>query len=278
MATQVKTRPAKDAGARSTGGGKAAAGARLSPEQLVEVLELLRGATSVELKLMVSDSQRGVIRRLGFDPVEAQPRQVYFFDTPDLQLNKAGVIVRARRSQGGKGDTVIKLRPIDPATVNAELRHDAAFKIEVDVMPGGYVCSGSAKGRCSGQDVLDVADGNAPLESIFSRNQLEFYAAHAPGGLSMDALVPLGPTFLLRLKHQPKRFNRPIVVEMWLYPDGSRVLEMSTKGEPQEAFQLGAEFREFIITCGIELGNQAATKTNSAIAYYSKHLGPTRAR
>ena len=97
MATQVKTRPAKDAGARSTGGGKAGAGARLSPEQLVEVLELLRGATSVELKLMVSDSQRGVIRRLGFDPVEAQPRQVYFFDTPDLQLNKAGVIVAGMR-------------------------------------------------------------------------------------------------------------------------------------------------------------------------------------
>jgi hypothetical protein len=245
---------------------------RLSPDKLVEALELLKDATSVELKLMVADTQSSVIRRLGFDPVEAQPRQVYFFDTPDLKLNKAGLIVRARRSAGGKGDTVVKLRPIDPTSINAELRHDAAFKVEIDFMPGGYVCSGSAKGRCSAQDVLDVADDEAPLESIFNRNQLEFYAAHAPGGLSMDELVPLGPTFLLRLRHQPKRFDRPVTVELWLYPDGSRILEMSTKGEPQEAFQLGAEFRAFIIGSGLRIGNQAVTKTNSALSYFSKHL------
>jgi hypothetical protein len=254
MEAQVEAKRAKRAVA------KGAKDNRLSPEQLAEVLELLRGATSVELKLMVPDTQRSTIRRLGFDPVEAEPRQVYFFDTPDLQLNKAGLIVRARRSARGKGDTVVKLRPIDPASINAELRHDAAFKIEVDVMPGAYVCSGSAKGRCSAQDVLDVTDGSAPLESIFNRNQLEFYAAHAP--------------FLLRLRHQPKRFDRPIIVEMWLYPDGSRVLEMSTKGDPQEAFQLGAEFRAFISSCGLTLGSQAATKTNSALAYFSKHLEP----
>lgn len=266
MDARVKTKPATRAPANGV------KSHRLSPEQLVEVLGLLKDATSVELKLMVPDSQGGVIRRVGFDPVEAQPRQVFFFDTPDLRLNQAGLIVRARRSAGGRGDTVVKLRPIDPISIDAELRHDAAFKIEIDFMPGGYVCSGSAKGRCSAQDVLDVTDGNAPLESIFSRNQLEFYAAHAPGGVSMDELVPLGPTFMLRLRHQPKRFDRPIIVELWLYPDGSRVLELSTKGDPQEAFQLGAEFRAFIVSSGILLGNQALTKTNSALTYFSKQL------
>ena len=46
----------------------------------------------------------------------------------------------------------------------------------------------------------------------------------------MKQLVPLGPTFLLRLKQQPKDFDRPVVVELWLYPDGSRIFEISTKG------------------------------------------------
>ncbi len=45
------------------------------------------------------------------DPLEAEIRQVVFFDTPDLALSEAGVVVRARRMQGGGGDTVIKLRP-----------------------------------------------------------------------------------------------------------------------------------------------------------------------
>ena len=64
---------------------------------MVKVFDLLKGSNSVELKLIVPDAQYGAIRRLGFDPVEAEPRQVYFFDTPDLALNNAGLIVRARR-------------------------------------------------------------------------------------------------------------------------------------------------------------------------------------
>jgi len=275
MDAQVKDRGAKRArSATST----SSASKSLSAEDLVELLGLLKGATSVELKLMVPDSQRGVVRRLGFDPVEAEPRQVFFFDTPDLRLNKAGLIVRARRSRGDRADTVVKLRPVDPATINAELRHDVAFKVEVDAMPAGYVCSGSAKGRCSGQEVLAVSDGNVPLSSLFGRSQRDFYDAHAPAGLSMDELVPLGPTFLLRLKHQPKRFDRPVNVELWLYPDGSRILEMSTKGEPEEAFQLAAEFRAFVTGCGITPISQAVTKTSSALEYFSKHLEtpPTR--
>ena len=99
------------------------------------MLELLKGSNSVELKVIVPQGHRGAIPALGFDPVEAEPRQTYFFDTPDLALNKAGLIVRARRSPKGKGDTVVKLRPIDPAAIEAELRHDEAFKIEVDVNP-----------------------------------------------------------------------------------------------------------------------------------------------
>ena len=42
------------------------------------------------------------------DPLQAHIRQVVFFDTPELTLSKAGVVVRARRIQGGEGDTVIK--------------------------------------------------------------------------------------------------------------------------------------------------------------------------
>ena len=56
----------------------------------------------MELKLSVPfPSQRETIKAIGLDPVEAQPRQAFFFDTPDLALNRAGLVVRARRSPGG---------------------------------------------------------------------------------------------------------------------------------------------------------------------------------
>jgi hypothetical protein len=63
------------------------------------VLELVKGADSVELTVPES-SQRATVAALELDPPDAQIRQVFFFDTPELALNKAGVVVRARRIQG----------------------------------------------------------------------------------------------------------------------------------------------------------------------------------
>ena len=81
----------------------------------------------------------------GVDPLEAQIRQVFFFDTPDLALNNAGVVARARRVQGKGDDSVVKLRPVVPGELPSELRASTDFNVEVDAMPGGFVCSGSYK-------------------------------------------------------------------------------------------------------------------------------------
>ena len=69
------------------------------------MLQLAKGADSVELKLTVPDTQqRSTVQALGIDPLDVQMRQVFFFDTPDLKLNAAGLVVRGRRVQA-KGTT-----------------------------------------------------------------------------------------------------------------------------------------------------------------------------
>ena len=70
---------------------------------------------------------------------------MFFFDTPDLRLNRQGVVVRARRVQGRGDDTVVKLRPIVPDELPASVRKAKTMVVEVDAMPGGYVCSASFK-------------------------------------------------------------------------------------------------------------------------------------
>ena len=65
--------------------------ARLSDEQLAQAMELARGSDSVELKLTVPETdQRSTVAALEMDPLEAQIRQVFFFDTPDLVLEQPG--------------------------------------------------------------------------------------------------------------------------------------------------------------------------------------------
>ncbi len=126
----------------------AAAAPRLSDQQLLDFSGLVGEADSVELKLSVPERhQRSAIAALGLDPLDAQVRLVHFFDTPELDLERTGVVVRARRVQGKGDDSVIKLRPVVPSELPAGLRRSAGFFVEVDAMPGGFVCSASLKGR-----------------------------------------------------------------------------------------------------------------------------------
>ena len=63
----------------------------LSDDDLASMLKLVAEADSVELKLTVPDTERqATIAALGIDPLDAEMRQVFFFDTPDLALNDAG--------------------------------------------------------------------------------------------------------------------------------------------------------------------------------------------
>ena len=54
------------------------------------------------------------------DPLGAQVRLVSFFDTPELALERAGVVVRARRVAQKGDDSVVKLRPVVPTDLPRE--------------------------------------------------------------------------------------------------------------------------------------------------------------
>src|SRR5262245_37780245 len=111
--------------------------------KIVEALNLMKNADSVELKMIVPDTDRdSAIAALDMDVLHAELRQVVFFDTRDQKLNRSGIVLRARRIRKG-GDTVVKLRPVIPTELPHKLRRSSSFTVEVDAMPGQFVCSGS---------------------------------------------------------------------------------------------------------------------------------------
>jgi hypothetical protein len=169
---------------------------------------------------------------------------------------------------------VVKLRPVVVSELSDELRASPQCVVEVDAMPGGHVCSASLKGTPR-TPVTDVLSGAAPLRKLFSKEQRAFFAEHAPEGIGFEDLSLLGPIFVLKVKATPPGFARKMVVELWLYPDGARILELSTKCAPAEAFQVAAEARAFLAERGIEVGGPQTTKTRKALEYFSKHLRTT---
>jgi hypothetical protein len=247
---------------------------RLSDEQRTELLTLIEGADSVELKLTVPLSdRRSASTALGVDPLDAQVRQVYFFDTPDLALNERGLVVRARRVQGKAHDSVVKLRPVVPSALPRELRRSPSFGVEVDALPGGYVCSGSMKRSLGTMDVREAVEGKKPLRKLFSKEQRALYAEHAPAGLELGDLSILGPIFVLKLKFAAEGYDGRLVAELWLYPDNSMILELSTKCTPAGTLDAVAQLRALLARSGVDLSGEQQTKTKKALEFFSAQLG-----
>jgi hypothetical protein len=77
---------------------------------------------------------------------------------------------------------------------------------------------------------------------------------------------------VLKLKFAPEGYNRRLVAELWLYPDNSMILELSTKCAPSETFQVAAETRAFLTQKDVNLTGEQETKTKKALQYFSKRL------
>ena len=244
----------------------------LTEDDRTAVAALLVDVDSVELKLTVPEGdQRSTVAALGLDPLQAEIRQVFFFDTPDLALNASGLVVRVRRTQKKGDDSVVKLRPVVPAELPKGLRRSPGFGVEVDAMPGGFVCSASLKGVPQ-SDVRKGVAGKRPLRKLFAKEQRALFAERAPEGVELDDLSVLGPIFVLKLRYVPKGYDRKLVAEMWLYPDNTRILELSTKCAPSEAFDVAAEARAFLTGKGVDLLGEQQTKTRTALEFFSHEI------
>jgi hypothetical protein len=247
-----------------------AAEPRLDDDELREFLKLTKGADRVELKMTVPDEDRfSTVTALEMDPLDAYLRQVYFFDTPGLDLDAAGVVARARRSQGRPDDSVVKLRPVEPDDLPEELREQKSFVVEVDAMLGGFVCSGSYKARIGKEKVRPAVRGERPLHKLFTKEQRAFFEEHAPDGVEIDDLALLGPLIVAKIRWQPDDFGRKVVAELWNYPDGERILELSMKCAPDEAIQAAYETRAYLTARGVNLGGVQQTKTSTTLEYFS---------
>ena len=243
----------------------------LTDEQLAEALALAHESDSVELKFTVPDTHRRLaVSALEMDPLDSQVRLVYFFDTPDLALYENGLVMRARRVQRKGGDSVVKLRPVVPAELPDDLRDSPNFGIEVDAMPGGFVCSGSMKRALPRAHVADAVDGERSVRKLFSKEQRAFYEVYAPDGLELRDLSVLGPVFVLKLRMRPPDYDRKLVAEIWLYPDDSHILELSTKCAPSEALDVADQTRAFLAARGVDGSGEQHTKTRKALEFFAE--------
>ena len=217
--------------------------------------------------------QRSAVTALGMDPIDAQIRQVFFFDTPDLALNQAGVVVRARRVQRKGDDSVVKLRPVVPAALPAKLRRSPSFGVEVDAMPGGFVCSGSLKHVLDPGHVKEHVGGTRPLRKLFSKPSSGRSSPPTRRTASSSTTSPSSARSSCSSSSSRPRDTR---ASSWPRCGSTRTTPASSSSprsaRRRDAFLAAAETTSFLSGRGIDLSGEQQTKTRRALEYFSGRL------
>ena len=242
----------------------------MNREQRLEMLGRLAEVPSVELKMNVPADQRMALSSLEMDLMGGRLREVFFFDTPDLSLYRAGVVARARRTQGDTDDTVVKLRPAEPATLPPAVRESPNLKVEMDVTRGNYVVSASIKGDRKAGSVRQAVSGERPLERLFTKEQRALFADHAPPGVGWDDLMPLGPVLVVLLKWVPKGFPNKTTIEQWHYPGQVPLVELSAKATPQNVLEVYAGAVKWVQGHGLSATGPQEPKTRKALEFFAR--------
>lgn len=230
-----------------------------------QVARTVSGVDSVEVKATIAHAQvEGALARYGLAVDNDQERYIYFFDTPQRELLKAGVIARARRVVGGQHDSTVKFRPIVPTSVSAEWANLAGFKLEADASETGVVRSASLTLPVAKGLIKRVAAGDESISALFAKKQTKFLNAIGRQTIDFNKLTIIGPLEAHRWQFKDPSCPWPITAELWRRRDGAQLMEASIRLPAIQAAFAIAGFMAFLAEAGADRDQEQQTKTRWA--------------
>lgn len=227
---------------------------------------------AVEIKVTVKpDQELQALRALELNEDSAEVRVIYFFDTLRLDLFNSGIALRARLVKGDKDDSTVKFRPVKPEKISDEWKKLSGFKLEADCVGPRVVCSASHTIPQHRGEIVDVAKGERPIKSLFSKDQERFLGAFFKGSVNYKNVRVLGPIRVLRWKLKHKGFPYELTAEEWRLPDGEDLVEASIKVPPGKAQSAQKAFEKHLRKIGLDPAGAQQTKTRTALEYFAKN-------
>jgi len=234
---------------------------------------MLEGAEKIEIKATIPQKQvRAALKRYNLTTRNDDERYIYFFDTPKLELLKAGIIARARRVVGGEHDSTIKFRPVDAAKVAKRWRKFRDFKIEADASEKGVVKSASLTMPVAKGLIKRVVAGEKRIPALFTDEQEEFLKEMAGRVPDLTQLAVLGPLHAQRWDFEDPACPWPITAELWRRADRATLMEVSVKAPAIQGAAVMAGFMAFMAEVGAERDNNQQAKTHWALDHYAARL------
>jgi hypothetical protein len=214
-----------------------------------------------EFKVTVLPEEEHLVRaELKQQGAEMRMREVYFYDTPGLELKDLHLFLRARTTEGDEPDSTVKLRPGVPADWDGadDARHEA------DVIGDAEISSlklDRAKGK------IDKGDVGGGAKALFDEAQDKLVPR------DLDKLEALGPVHAhlweLEYDELPKK---KLSVEEWTVSGGPHFIELSFKAKPDEKAAAKHAFHALLERLGINPKGDPDPKTTRVLKHFADKL------
>lgn len=241
-----------------------------------QIAKQVAGVDAIEIKVTIPDGQiEETLQRFDLTVDNDEERYIYFFDTPGLDLFKAGMIARARRIVGGEHDSTVKFRPVIPTEIAEEWRQIDGFKLEADASETGMTKSASLTVPVEKGLIKQVVAGKKDIGRLFTAKQERFLESVGQAHIDYAKLQTLGPLQAHRWKFESPACPWEITTELWKRADGARLLEMSIKSPVVQAAVAIGGFMALLAELGAERDLEQQTKTRWALEYHAASLKET---
>ena len=223
-----------------------------------------------EIQINICSETAQVTRALQLKQVAPKPTRVWLFDSPTLDLHRAGLRLRLR-DDGKHIEMTLKVAgqncaKIDPALLKPRGKCEADLHGDSfdDVVSITHQLDPGATAALLAPEAERGAPLTAALALALDANQRAFLAAHRPAAWG-DAPLPTG---IARLGPSAVRAFRssavPFVVEVWTLPGGQQSVELSEKIRREAALARRAVIEKQISSAGVVIcadqGSQAENK------------------
>lgn len=220
-----------------------------------------------EIKLLVQhDKIAGAMSTLKLAAPATKNYQIYFIDTADLRLNKAGLILRLRDKGKGKTETTVKFRPEDPAKpIDDKSLPNLARETEFLVGKGSNL-SYSLEQEIAGTELLRKPADN--LAALFSAEQKAFFKLVMNEEFDPAKLRVFGPIAAQIWERDDPAVGDKVSAELWKLVD-KQIFELSRKTKSDDLKKKAEDFEKAFQDKGISVDSDPESKTRKALEFFS---------
>jgi len=224
----------------------------------------------MEVKVDVAETDISIaLANLQLKTDAATVREIYFFDTQQLDLFHRNIILRARKDEK-KGDFVVKVRPIDSSTIDPHWFSEPGFKCSIDVTTSDSKEQCVVKEKVAAEDIDNVADGAQTIADLLTKRQRTFAQSY---GFTDDLIAntaTIGPMTSSEWDISADN-DDDMSAELWVLPQGQRFLELSTKVELGEDVKALAHLRQLLKKLNIREREIGENKTEFVMELFLKN-------